>query len=143
MIRSSVLLLLFTLGLASCGSTSAQIAQPIDLGVEVTLAPGSTAVLKQGGIEVQFVAVTADSRCPRDVTCVWAGEVKVQLLIRSGSQPATQHEVLKGENAVAGKYRVTVVRVLPAPGSTSKILPGDYRATLQVERAADSKAPGK
>ena len=64
-------------------------------------------------MKVRFVAVTEDSRCPRDVTCIWAGEVKVQLEIQESSKAASKVEILEGASTVAGAYRVTVVRVEP------------------------------
>ncbi|MDO9445893.1 MAG: hypothetical protein Q7K37_11305, partial [Dehalococcoidia bacterium] len=48
-------------------------------GQEAFLQPGERAVFEAGGerLEVLFVGVTADSRCPVDVTCIWAGEARV------------------------------------------------------------------
>jgi hypothetical protein len=83
-------------------------------------------------VKVRFVAVTEDSRCPRDVTCVWAGEVKVQLEIQV-AKVASQAEMLEGGSTVAGAYRVTLVKVEPQPVSTVKIAPQDYRATLAID----------
>ena len=86
-------------------------------------------------MKVRFVAVTEDSRCPRDATCIWAGEVKVQLEIQQSSQVASQVEILEGGSTVAGVYRVTLVRVEPQPVSTARIAPQDYRATLKIDKA--------
>ena len=70
------------LALAGCGTAPAAKSQTVDLGAEVTLAPGATVSVKAAEMQVRFVSVTEDSRCPRDVTCIWAGEVKVQIEIR-------------------------------------------------------------
>ena len=88
-------------------------------------------------MKVRFVAVTEDSRCPRDVTCIWAGEVKVQLEIQQASKAASQVELLEGGSTVAGEYRVTLVRVEPQPTSTAKIAPQDYRATLKIDKSGE------
>ena len=92
------------------------------------------AAFNPAGIVVQFVGITSDSRCPRDVTCMWAGEVKVQLSVRNAQQPPTRHEILEGEHAVTGDYRLTVVRVRPEPVTSAKISPEDYRATLKLQK---------
>jgi len=84
---------------------------------------------------VRFVAVTEDSRCPRDTTCVWAGEVKVQLEVVEASRPASHLETRAGDSATAGAWRVTLVRVEPQPTSTARIAPQDYRATVKAEKA--------
>ena len=88
--------------------------------------------MKAAELKVRFVAVTEDSRCPRDVTCVWAGEVKVPLEIQESSKAASLVEILEGGSTVAGAYRVTLVRVEPAPANGMNIAPQDYRVTLRV-----------
>jgi len=85
--------------------------------------------MKGAELTVRFLSVTDDSRCPRDATCVWAGEVKIRLLIN-----ASQTEIVEGGSTAAGAFRVTLVRVEPQRMSTTQIAPQDYRATLTIER---------
>jgi hypothetical protein len=132
MVRVAVVL--SALALAGCGTTPTARAQAVDLRTEITLAPGETVSVNATEMKVRFVAVIEDSRCPRDVTCVWAGEVKVRLEI-SSPQGTSQVEVLEAGTTVAGVYRVTLVRVEPPRMSTAKIAPQDYRATLSIDRA--------
>jgi hypothetical protein len=134
MTRTRALICFFAAALTSCGTTDSQTAQSVDPGAEVTLAPGASAAFKPVGIVVLFIGVAADSRCPLDATCMWAGEVKVQLSIRNARQPPTRHEVIEGEYAVSGDYRITVLRVRPERVASAKIPPEDYRATLQLQK---------
>jgi len=127
--------ILTCVALAGCGSARSQQTQSVDLGAEVTLAPGATASVKATEMKVRFVAVTEDSRCPRDVTCIWAGEVKVTLEIQESPKVSSKVEIIEGASTVAGPYHVTVVRVEPQPMSTARIAPQDYRATLKIEEA--------
>ena len=127
--------LLTCLALAGCGAAADREMQTVDLGAQATLAPGAAVSLKTTGMTVRFVAVTEDSRCPRDVTCVWAGEVRARLEIQESSQAASQLELLEGGSTVAGGCRVTLVRVEPQPTSTARIAPQDYRATLKLDKA--------
>lgn len=126
--------ILTCLAMTACGAAPSRELRAIDPGAEVTLAPATTVSVKSAGMTVRFVAVTEDSRCPRDVTCIWAGEVKVQLEIRRSSQGASQVEILEGGKTDAGDYRVTLVRVEPRPTSTARIAPQDYRATLKIDK---------
>jgi len=121
------------LALAGCGAAPARQARTVDLGVEATLAPGSTVSVKGTELNVRFVAVSDDSRCPKDVTCIWAGEVKVQLEIQL-AQNVSRVEFLEGGVKASGPYRVMLVRVEPQPTSKARIAPQDYRATLKIER---------
>jgi hypothetical protein len=134
MTRAAVLGCFFVVALASCGATQSPQPQSIELGAEVTLAPGASAAFKPAGIVVQFVGIAADSRCPRDVTCMWAGEVKAIISIRNAQQPPVRHEMLEGGHATSGDYRISLVRVLPEPVSSAKIPPENYRATLQLQK---------
>ena len=125
--------ILACLALTGCSAAHPQETKAVNLGVEVTLAPGASVSSKTGEVSVRFVAVTEDSRCPRDVTCVWAGEVKVQLEIRESTKPASTVEIRAGDSTAAGKYRLTLVRVEPQPVTAARIVPQDYRATLKID----------
>jgi hypothetical protein len=122
------------LALAGCSAAPARDLQSVDPGTEVTLAPGASVSLKSGELKVRFVAVTEDSRCPRDVNCIWAGEVKVRLETRHSTNTATPVEVRAGDSTDSGGYRLTVVRVEPQPVSTTRIAPQDYRVTLTIAK---------
>jgi hypothetical protein len=124
------------LALMGCGAAPARESQSAELGTPFTLAPGATVSVKSAAMKVTFVSVTEDSRCPRDVACIWAGEVKVQLEIQQASQAASQVEIPEGGSTVAGACRVTLVRIEPQPASTARIAPQDYRATLRVDKEA-------
>lgn len=132
MIRLAALLM--CLALAGCGAAADRETNTIDLGAEITLAPGAAVSVKTTGMTVRFVAVTEDSRCARDTTCVWAGEVRALLEIHESSQAALRVELLEGSSTVAGGCRVTLVRVEPQPTSTARIVPQDYRATLKFDK---------
>ena len=72
---SSIMVTLFLL--AGCSATPAAEVKA-SLGQEFTLPIGQTAVINGENLNIKFAAVTADSRCPKGVTCIWAGEAKCQ-----------------------------------------------------------------
>jgi hypothetical protein len=125
--------ILMCLSLADCGATRSVDSRTVEPGAIVTLAPGQWVSVKSTSMKVRFVAVTEDSRCPRDVTCIWAGEVKVQLEIRQSSQLASPVEIREGGSTAAGAHRVTLVQVEPQRTSTTPIAAQDYRATLKMD----------
>ena len=126
--------ILASLSLTGCVAAPAREVRAVEPGVEVTLAPGEAMSAKTTEMTVRFIAVTEDSRCPRDVTCIWAGEVKVQLEIQETRKASSKVEILEGGSTVVGAHRVTLVRVSPQPVSTSRIAPQDYRATLKTDQ---------
>lgn len=124
--------LLLAVALVGCRSTGGPAPRAAQLDQAVLLAPGERVVFGPQQLDVEFVRVSEDSRCPRDLTCVWAGEAKVQLSIRNSASEVAQHEVIAGQRATIGELRVVVVQVQPEPVSGRAISPEDYRVTLQV-----------
>jgi hypothetical protein len=121
---------LFFLALPGCAATpQAQLVEP---GTEITLAPGATVAVKGTGVKIRFVAVTEDSRCPKDTTCIWAGEAKAQIDILKISQ-TWQVELPEGGSTAVDDHRVTLVRIEPQPTRAARIAPGDYRATVKMD----------
>lgn len=47
-----------------------------------------------GDYTIKFAEVISDSRCPKKVTCVWAGEAKVRLEIQKNTEPVENKNVL-------------------------------------------------
>jgi hypothetical protein len=126
--------LLTCLAVAGCVAAAAQM--PAGMGAEFTLAPGESARIEAASLSVRFVAVTEDSRCPGDTTCIWAGEVRAQLEVREGSNEPRQVELKPGDETRAGSHRVILVRVEPQPTSKARIDAQQYRATLTVDRVS-------
>lgn len=60
----------------------------VRLGQEFNLRVGQQAVVEGGRFKVRFVSVVNDSRCPADVTCVWAGNAEVLIEAEAGRRRA-------------------------------------------------------
>lgn len=128
--------ILTCIALAGCVADAAQKPRAVEPGASVTLAPGESVTVEGTALSVRFVAVTEDSRCPGDTTCIWAGEVRVSLEIREPSKAPRQVELKAGDSADAGSHRLTLVGVEPQPVSSVKLSPADYRATLKIGRGS-------
>ena len=56
------------------------------LNEEFSLSMGQRALIEGENLGIRFEEVTEDSRCPRGVTCIWAGRVTCMVEItQSGS----------------------------------------------------------
>lgn len=77
-----------------------------------------------------------DSRCPSHVTCIWAGEAKVQLTLTHNKQleNLTLSTMEKNKPASFNGYLINLVKVDPYPTSTKNISTGDYLATVLVSK---------
>lgn len=134
--------------LASCqvttvdtpGGGAAATQDTSGVGLRDTLTLGAAASATFFGVEIGFLAVREDSRCPKDVECVWAGnaaaEISVgpadgrmgpthQLVLNTGIEPRT------GE---ALSTHVTLLEVQPEPVSTDPIPAEAYVVRLAVVR---------
>ena len=63
-----------------------------------------------------------------------AVDLGAEATLAPGATASVNTTQFKGGNSVVGTYRVTLVRVEPAPRSTARIVPQDYRATIVVEK---------
>lgn len=89
-------------------------------------------------LKILFNTVSEDSRCPEGTTCVWEGEVKVKLTIKSKSGSEQVEIVRKGkqqENAIhkIGAHTIYLMAVNPYPKSEQKIAQEDYKITMVVK----------
>ena len=75
-----------------------------------------------------------DSRCPKDVVCVWAGDAAVRL--ESGAESLVLHTNRTAGEATGklGSVNVTLVDVRPEPITASEVKKTDYLVTLRVSK---------
>ena len=109
------------------------------LSSEFKLRVGRRATFKGTRLRIKFAAVESDSRCPSDVTCVWAGNAAVRLRLSAGrsskivtlntsrSSPFVREAEYQG-------YKVKLVDLSPYPRSDRQIAARDYIATLLVSK---------
>lgn len=114
----AILFPLAALALTGC----APLPRPTDGVVHARL--GQT--VSVGGPRVTPLRVLADSRCPVNARCVWAGEVRIAARIASGRHSDTRELVLGQPVMVAGG-RLELVEVRPAQHTDAAITPRKYR----------------
>lgn len=100
-----------------------------------------TSSLESGSIQVKFLNVTADSRCPSDVKCVWEGEVRILVNIIKGNQDLGDFNLItrSGDKdlsiQVFDGHSIKIVKVEPYPTSGKKIPLSDYVTTLVISKS--------
>ena len=101
-----------------------------------------TFLLESGGIKVQLLNVTSDSRCPSDVTCIWQGEAKVLVNVIQNNQDIGNFILTSrsGQPDLAVQsfdgYSIQVAKVEPYPMSGKKISLSDYLVTFSIYKSA-------
>ncbi len=130
-----LVIVVLSLVLGSCTSTAYERYE--QLGKEFSLQIGQTAVLASENMVISFKEVITDSRCPKNVTCIWAGQVsclteitkdntvdKLVLTLSGQSDPATQS--YKG-------YKIAF-NVTPYPEAGKQIAQEEYRLVLTFSK---------
>ena len=132
--------------LFGCGASAAptepatpageKLAQPDSSG-QLSLAVAGQAEVAPG-VVLTLERVVADSRCPVDVTCVWAGEIRVAFALES---PGTETPRLEFELATTAPsaelrdLRFDLLGATPEPRSTRQLAAADYAIALRVTTA--------
>jgi len=127
-----VSLLLISAGCSNGKDVKANLSEEFSLNI------GHTAHIDSEGLEIEFIDVVGDSRCPKGVTCIWAGEVTVKVAINTGNSLdellLTEYGLSNGKaTAVYQKYRL-VYHVEPYPEQGTTIAKDQYQLLIMVSR---------
>lgn len=109
----------------------------IVLKKEFTLKVGETGKAPREQLQVEFVSVADDSRCPKGVTCVWAGNAKVLLKFSKGNSKPVEMELntnIKPRIIPYFGYELRLEKLDPYPEASGPINPSDYVVTLSVHK---------
>jgi hypothetical protein len=101
-----------------------------------TVGIGATA--RVGGIAITPLAVLEDSRCPRDVTCIWAGRVLIRARVEAEGRSSISEMELGKPLATSPNAAIVLARVEPERTSSAAIEPDGYRfAFAPAEQAPE------
>jgi hypothetical protein len=126
-------------GLARCDDTGGGGVVCARLGEQFDIRLGETAYIADTRLSIRVNAVPEDSRCPRDVVCVWAGNARVSLTLRDGSNTdaVDLNSTLEPRAVTRWGYTVRLVDVQPVPSAGQPIPAQEYVIRLVVTRAND------
>lgn len=87
-------------------------------------------------LNLRFEGVGADSRCPIDAICVWAGdgEVFLRVSVDNSSQRYTVHTTLEPREIIIDNYFIQLVNLLPSVRSDRRIAQEDYNIEVKVTK---------
>ena len=129
---------LLVLMVAACGGGE----DAGDRSHPMTASPGREYVLGfgetlhvEGGLSLEFTTLAEDSRCPSNVTCVWAGNARILLTAISPRSTANVELNTSGQfptNAQFESYSIALRKLDPYPLNGPAPAAG-YEATLFVD----------
>ena len=126
-------------GLARCDDSGAGAVICARLGEEFDLQLSETAYIADTRLSIRADSVPEDSRCPENAVCVWAGNARVSLTPRDGTNSAAAelNTTLEPQAVNRWGYTVRLVDVRPNPRAGEPIAAEAYVIRLVVTRATD------
>ena len=119
--------------ISSCGKDEYK------MGEEFSLSIGETASIKGEQLQIRFLEISEDSRCPRNVTCIWEGRAIAVIEVLQGD---ASQQIMLIEQGLSdpfakeqfGEYEF-LFRILPYPEKAEvPISPDDYSLMLTVNK---------
>jgi hypothetical protein len=109
----------------------------VSLGKEFSLAIGQSASISDERLSVKFLDVTEDSRCPKGVTCIWAGQVSCEVeVIRNGNIERAKLTALAGRipaSQIISGYSFAF-NIEPYPEANNQITKEEYRLSVTIAK---------
>ena len=126
--------LAIVINLYGCGSDEVQVR----LNEEFSLSVGQYAVVSGENLKIKFNEVTEDSRCPKDVICVWAG--RVSCVVELG-HPSPFYRMVLTQPGLTDDFAKEsyegyelVFHVTPYPEANKQISQDTYRLHLVISK---------
>ena len=117
--------------IAACnrGLTEVSPDQEFDLSV------GQSVRVAGRDLVITFESVPADSRCPVDATCVWAGNAQVRLRVRSSAVDSLLelNSFVEPKTGSVGGMSFELRTLEPAPRAGVPVQDRKYRARLLIK----------
>jgi hypothetical protein len=109
---------------------------------------GENKFLREYQMNVTFKGISEDSRCPKDVNCIWAGVAVAQVeVMGTATRPITLNLASmdnKGRNynksAEFNGLTISLADVQPYPGAEegAKALNGKYKIGITIKKAGEN-----
>ncbi len=133
---SLLAVLLLLLLLTACGGEAAEVQA--NLGQEFSLSIGQTASIKGEDLQLKFLQVVNDSRCPSNVTCIWQGQASclVEITYLESVQRVTlvQPGLTEEPSRIDFNDYLIQFNLTPYPEAGKEIKKTDYRLQLVVTK---------
>ena len=117
----------------------------------IYLKEGENKFLKEYEMNVTFKRMVEDSRCPKDVQCIWAGNATAEVeFMGTYTRPvtvqlSTSNDASKGyaNTEKFNGYKITLEEITPETTSAKgfKSLKGSYQIALKFEKDSGSPSP--
>ncbi len=132
---STLILTAAASAITACGKAAPTTSTATESSGVLLMTTSAEPSFADGAIRARLVRVENDSRCPSDVQCVTAGDAEAVLMLRAGTDTATEHRLHTNHEPRSVDlrgYRIRLDSVTPYPRSNVRIDPTSYRAYITV-----------
>jgi hypothetical protein len=110
----------------------------VSLDQEFSLAIGQRAAITEEDMEIEFLRITEDSRCPRDATCIWEGRACFIVEITIGGTSEQKELTMPGlldefSRETYRDYQIAF-HLEPYPEVDQPITRDEYRLQLVISK---------
>lgn len=110
----------------------------VSLNKSFQLKINQTAIIEPGNINITFLNITEDSRCPEEAVCVWPGQVKALFRLDTQQTRGNLFNLTLNSNETQSEknitgYSVKLFSIDPYPESGKSTFINGYVATLSLK----------
>lgn len=130
--RKILYVLILTLSFGAFLTVEAQKAQKVSVLIN------KQKVVVKDKLSIKFASLVEDSRCPRDVQCIQAGNARITIEVSGGKTAAKTFEINIGkqpQTVLYGGYDIELISLNPQPASNIRINRNGYTATFAITKA--------
>jgi len=109
----------------------------IKLNQAFMLKVGQSVRPEGSGLKITFTSVKEESRCPKRVSCVWAGNAKILIEISKDDGGPAALQLNTNINPKSGRYsgyELSLEKLDPYPEANEQPKPSAYEATLILRK---------
>ena len=122
--------------LVGCGDGDE--SMKVGLDEEFSLAVGQSAAVTGEYLEIEFLRIKEDSRCPRNATCIWEGRACCLVELTAAGTSEQKELKIPGltdeyNTETYGDYQLTF-NLEPYPEVDQQILRNEYRLLLIISK---------
>lgn len=102
----------------------------------LTLSVGKQKTAKKSRLKIKFIEVVEDSRCPKGVNCIWAGNARVKVkIIGARSSKEFEFNTNSGPKGdIFEGWSIVIDSLTPEPDAAKPINPKSYKAKFTITR---------
>lgn len=101
-------------------------------------------MMKFGDRSIRFKNVISDSRCPEDVTCIWAGEAIVSVEIYENGRCVEEKLIVVASTNIPLKYNtdntsysIEQLSLSPVPSVTNRDISKEYKLQIKLREVEE------